>query len=499
MIICDISLDFSIFRNFSEGIMTGPTQLLIGGKFQDARSGKTFPTINPATEEVLAEVAEADAPDIDAAAKAARAAFNHKSWRNMPARERARLLWKLGDLILQNADELAMTESLDNGKPIFESRNVDVPSSAETFYYYAGWCTKIEGETIPVPGNFFNYTLREPYGVCGIITPWNFPLLMVAWKLAPALACGNTAVLKIAEETPLTGLRLGELCLEAGFPEGVVNVVPGFGETAGRALVAHPDVDKISFTGSTAVGKEIVRTSADTLKKISLELGGKSPNIVFADSDINAAARGAFNGIFYGKGEVCNAGSRLFVEKSIHDRLMAKLLERASKLEPGDPQNPKTRLGAIVSKTQMERVLNYLEIGRAEGAEPVLPGGRTGTRGYFVKPAIFDSAHPSMRIAQEEIFGPVLTVITFEDMDELVEKANSTIYGLAAAVWTRDIAKAHKLARQMHAGTVWINAYGMLSPESPFGGYKQSGFGRELGRYGIDLYTQVKSVWVSLD
>jgi acyl-CoA reductase-like NAD-dependent aldehyde dehydrogenase len=371
--------------------------------------------------------------------------------------------------------------------------------AAETFYYYAGWCTKIEGETIPVPGNYFNYTLREPYGVCGIITPWNFPLLMVAWKLAPALACGNTAVLKIAEETPLSGLRLGQLCQEAGFPDGVVNVVPGFGETAGRALVAHPDVDKISFTGSTAVGKEIVRTSAETLKKVSLELGGKSPNIVFADADIEAAVKGAFNGIFYGKGEVCNAGSRLFVEKSIHDNMMEKLVEKARKLQPGDPLDPKTRMGALFSKAQMDKVLGYMQTGRDEGARAVLPGGRVGDCGYFVKPAIFDSVDPSMRIAQEEIFGPVLTVLSFDSLDELVEKANSTIYGLAAGIWTRDIGKAHTLARKIQAGTVWINAYGSLSAESPFGGYKQSGFGRELGRYGIDLYTQIKSVWVALD
>jgi aldehyde dehydrogenase (NAD+) len=479
--------------------MNGPTQLLIGGKFQDAKSGKTFSSINPATEEVLAQVAEADVPDIDAAVKAARAAFDCSSWNAMAARERSKLLWKLGDLIMKNADELAETETMDNGKPIFESKHVDIPSAAETFYYYAGWCTKIEGETIPVPGNFFNYTLREPYGVCGIITPWNFPLLMVAWKLAPALASGNTAVVKIAEETPLTGLWLGQLCQEAGFPDGVVNIVPGFGETAGRALVEHPDIDKISFTGSTPVGKEIVRRSADTLKKVSLELGGKSPNIVFADADLEAAAKGAFNGIFYGKGEVCNAGSRLFVEKSVHHRLMDRLLERTGKLEPGDPMNPKTRLGALVSKAQMEKVLRYVQIGREEGAHLVLPGGRIGSRGCFVRPTIFDSANPSMRIAQEEIFGPVLTVLTFEDLDELIQKANSTIYGLAAAIWTRDIAKAHKLARKIQAGTVWINAYNMLSPESPFGGYRQSGYGRELGRHGIDLYTQIKSVWVSLD
>ncbi len=479
--------------------MNTPTQLLIGGKFQNAISGKTFPALNPATEETLAQVAEADASDIDAAVRAARAAFQSKAWHTMAARDRAKLLWKTGDLIMQHADELARLESLNNGKPIFESRYVDIPAAAETFYYYAGWCTKIEGETIPVPGNFLNYTLREPYGVCGIITPWNFPLLMVAWKLAPALACGNTAVVKIAEETPLTGLELGRLCMEAGFPEGTINIVPGFGETAGRALVAHPDVDKISFTGSTAVGKEIMRCAADTLKKVSLELGGKSPNIVFADADLDSAVKGAFNGIFYGKGEVCAAGSRLFVENKIHDTFMERLVDRASKLEPGDPLNPKTRLGALVSRTQMNRILEYLQVGAAEGARPLLNGGRSGNRGFFVKPAIFDSVTPGMRIAQEEIFGPVLATLSFESTEELIEKANHTIYGLAAAVWTRDIGKAHRLARELQAGTVWINAYNMLNEQSPFGGYKQSGYGRELGRYGIDLYTQVKSVWVSLD
>ncbi len=479
--------------------MDRPVQLLIGGKFQSAVSGRKFQTLNPATEEVLAEVAEAGATDVDSAVKAARTAFNRKAWQTMAARERSKLLWKVGDLITKNIDELARLESMNNGKPLFESRYVDIPSAAETFYYYAGWCTKIEGETIPVPGNFLNYTLREPYGVCGIITPWNFPLLMVAWKIAPALACGNTVVLKPAEQTPLTALCLGALCQEAGFPDGVVNIVPGFGETAGRAIVAHSDVDKISFTGSTAVGKEIMRSAADTMKKVSLELGGKSPNIVFADADLDAAAKGAFNGIFYGKGEVCAAGSRLLVEEKVHDALMQKLLDRAKELEPGDPLSIKTRLGALVSRAQMERVLGYVETGLAEGATPVLRGERAGEKGFFVKPTIFDRVDPRMRIAQEEIFGPVLSTITFSGMDEMVEKTNATIYGLAAAVWTRDVAKAHKVARQIQAGTVWINSYNMLCEQSPFGGYKQSGFGRELGRHGIDLYTQVKSVWVSLD
>jgi len=480
---------------------TRQRQLFIGGRWQDAASGKTFPTINPATEEVVARVAEGDAADIDLGVQAARRAFENKSWAGMSQRDRGKLIWRIGDLIMKYADELAQLETADNGKPIFESRQIDVPMAADCFQYYAGWATKIEGETIPVPGDYLNYTLREPVGVVGAITPWNFPLLLVSWKLAPALACGNTVVLKPAEETPLTALRLAEICQEAGLPEGVFNVVTGFGETAGAALARHPGVDKIAFTGSTAVGKEIMKSAAATLKKVSLELGGKSPNIVFADSDLEAAAKGAINGIFYGKGEVCAAGSRLFVEASVHDALLEKVVERTKRIAPGDPMNPKTRLGALVSKTQLEKVIGYIESGKAEGAVPAVEGGRADLgsgKGYFVKPSVFDRVDPRMRIAQEEIFGPVLATLSFESVDELIEKANGTIYGLAAAVWTRDIGKAHRIARSLKAGTVWINTYNVLDTASPFGGYKMSGFGRELGKHALELYTQVKSVWVDL-
>ena len=480
---------------------TGQRQLFIGGRWQDAASGKWFPTINPATEEVIARIAEGDAADIDLAVQAARRAFESKSWAGMSQRDRGKLIWRIGDLIMKYADELAQLETADNGKPIFESRQIDIPMAADCFQYYAGWATKIEGETIPVPGDYLNYTLREPVGVVGAITPWNFPLLLVSWKLAPALACGNTVVLKPAEETPLTALRLAEICQEAGLPEGVFNVVTGFGETAGAALVRHPEVDRIAFTGSTAVGKEIMKSAAATLKKVSLELGGKSPNIVFADSDLEAAAKGAINGIFYGKGEVCAAGSRLFVEASVHDALLEKVVERTKRIAPGDPMNPKTRLGALVSKTQLEKVIGYIESGKAEGAVPAVEGGRADLgsgKGYFVKPSVFDRVDPRMRIAQEEIFGPVLATLSFESVDELIEKANGTIYGLAAAVWTRDIGKAHRIARSLKAGTVWINTYNVLDTASPFGGYKMSGFGRELGKHALELYTQVKSVWVDL-
>ncbi len=477
-------------------------KLWIGGDWRDAASGKTFEVMNPATETPLMPVAEAGEADIDLAVTAAQKAYTEGDWPKMTAAGRGQLLWKIGDLLLANVGELARIETLNNGKPIFESRQVDVPAAAACFHYYAGWATKIHGETIPVPGNFLNYTLREPLGVCGAIIPWNFPLLMAAWKLAPALACGNTVVLKPAEQTPLTALKLAEILEQAGLPAGVVNIVPGFGPTAGAALVRHPGVAKIAFTGSTAVGKEIMREAAGTLKKVSLELGGKSPNIVFADADLDAAVRGAINGIFYGKGEVCAAGSRLFVESSIHDEFLGKLTERASKLQVGDPLHPKTRVGALVSSGQMKKVLDYIEAGNREGAKLVTGGGRASVgdgKGYFVKPTIFDQATNTMKIAREEIFGPVLAAIEFRDIEDAISQANQTVYGLAAAVWTRDIKKAHKAARALQAGTVWINTYNMLDTASPFGGYKMSGFGRELGQHGLEMYTQTKSVWVDLN
>ncbi len=477
------------------------TDLFINGKWEEAASGKRFDTLNPATGKVLAQVAEADAGDVDRAVAAARRAFESGPWATMAAADRGKLLWKISLLLEKYADELAELETLNNGKPIFESRYVDIPFVVEILQYYAGWATKIHGETIPVRGAFFNYTLREPVGVVGAITPWNFPLLLASWKIAPALAAGNTVVLKPAEQTPLTALRFAEICREAGLPDGVLNVVPGYGPTAGAALVRHPGVDKIAFTGETRTGMEIMREAASTLKKISLELGGKSPNIVFADADLEAAVRGAHLGIFYGKGEVCAAGSRLFVEESIHDQLMEKLADRARKTVPGDPLHPKTRLGALVSAEQRDKVLSYIEAGKQAGARLVAGGGPAkvdGFDGFFVEATVFDGVRSEMKIAQEEIFGPVLATLTFRDMDEVIEQANSTIYGLAAAVWTRDVRKAHAVARRLKAGTVWVNTYNNYDAASPFGGYKMSGFGRELGMHALDLYTQVKSVWVNL-
>jgi acyl-CoA reductase-like NAD-dependent aldehyde dehydrogenase len=479
-----------------------PGKLFINGRFVDSISGSVFDTVNPATGGVLTQVAEGRSEDIDLAVRAARAAFDSGPWtRRMSAADRARILWKASDLLLSHVEELAELETLDSGKPVTENAKIDLPMAADCFQYYAGWATKIHGETIPVRGPFFNYTLREPVGVCGAVIPWNFPLLMACWKVAPALACGNTVVLKPASYTPLTALRLAALLQEAGLPDGVLNVVPGQGSVAGMALVRHPMVDKIAVTGSTAVGQEIMRESASTLKRLSLELGGKSPNIVFADADLEAAARGAQSGIFYNKGEVCTAGSRLLVEEGVHDALLEKLVERTRKLVPTDPLDPKCRFGPQVSEGQMNTILRYVATGREEGARLVAGGNRAKVGdggGFFVEPTIFDGVRNDMTIAREEIFGPVLAVIPFKGFDEAIALGNQTVYGLAAGVWTRDIGKAHRAARELRAGTVWINTYGVLDNASPFGGYKMSGFGRELGAASIDLYTQTKSVWVDL-
>jgi acyl-CoA reductase-like NAD-dependent aldehyde dehydrogenase len=483
-----------------------PNQLFINGDFVDARSGATFATINPATEEKIADVASAGIEDVDIAVKAARAQMEPGSeWQKMKPRDRAKVMWRLGDMLTARAEEIGRIETLDNGKPIFESQFVDTPAAAECLYYFAGWSGKVTGETIPVQDNAFTYTLREPLGVVGAITPWNFPLMLAVWKIAPALACGNTVVVKPASNTSLSLLKFAEYAKECGLPAGVLNVVPGRGSVVGNAIVDHPGVDAIAFTGSTEVGKQLMARAAKTLKKVSLELGGKSPNIVFADADLDAAARGALNAIFYGKGEVCAAGSRLLVEEGAHDELMAKVVERASKMVAADPLHPKTRLGAIVSKEQMETVLSYIDAGKKEGAKLVVGGERAyidgggGTgKGYFVKPTIFDDVDPNMRIAREEIFGPVLATIRFKDADDAIAKGNATVYGLAAAVWTRDVSKAHRIARAIKAGTVWVNTYNLYDPALPFGGFKESGFGRDQGKDALEKYTQTKSVWINL-
>ena len=480
-----------------------PTRgLWIDNAMVASASGAAFTTTNPATGEVLAEVAEATGEDVARAVESSQAALASKAWRRTDAHKRARLLWRLADLIERDAQLIAETETRDNGKPIFESRYVDVPSVVENFRYFAGLADKIQGETIPVKGPFLNYTLREPVGVVGCIVPWNFPLSLATWKVAPALACGNAVVLKPAMETPLTALLLGELAAEAGFPPGILNVVPGRGTRAGAALVRHPDVDAIAFTGSTEVGRTIMREAAETLKKVSLELGGKSPNIVFADADLGGAVRGANTGIFYGKGEVCAAGSRILVQEAVYEEFLEGLAARADKMAVGDPMGPKTRMGAIVSRKQRDVVLGYIEAGKADGAR-LVTGGKAATvggKGNFVRATIFADVTPEMRIAREEIFGPVAAVMPFTDTADAIEKANQTIYGLAAGIWTRDVGRAHRIAREIRAGTVWINTYNQYDSGSPFGGYKQSGFGRDLGyQAALDKYTQVKSVWVALD
>src|SRR5271163_4222534 len=475
-------------------------KMLINGKWVDAASGKTFATYNPATGEVLARVAEGDREDIDRAVKSARAAFETGRWSQLTASERGRVIWKLADLLEENLEEFAELESLDNGKPLKVARAADVPLAIDLFRYMAGWATKIEGNTIPIsvpyaPGaKFLAYTLREPVGVVAQIIPWNFPLLMAAWKLGPALATGNTVVLKPAEQTPLSAIKLGELFQEAGFPDGVVNIVPGYGETAGAALSAHPHVDKIAFTGSTEVGKLIVHAATGNLKKVSLELGGKSPNIVFQDADIEATIPGAAMAIFFNQGQTCCAGSRLYVEDKQFDRVVDGVSQLASKIRIGPGMESTTDMGPLVSEEQLNKVCGYLEAGYAEGAKATVGGSRQGDKGYFVKPMVLVNSNEKMKVVRGEIFGPVVTAIPFKDVDDLIAKANNTEYGLAAGVWTRDIGKAHRIASQLRAGTVWINCYNVFDPAMPFGGYKQSGWGREMGHEVLNLYTEVKSV-----
>jgi aldehyde dehydrogenase (NAD+) len=479
----------------------GRKQLLINGQWRDASGGATMAVVNPATEVVIADVASAGPDDVNAAVEAARGALAG-SWGTLPARDRGRLLWKLGDRLMERADEIARLETLHNGKPIFESRQIEIPACVECLQYFAGWADKIHGETVPVKDKALVYTLREPLGVCAAIVPWNFPLLSAVWKVAPALATGNTMILKPASQTPLTALALGELALEVGIPAGVLNVVTGSGAVAGQAIVAHPGIDKIAFTGDTTTGRGVMRTAAETVKHLTLELGGKSPNIVFADADLDAAVRGATIGIFYGKGEVCAAGSRLLVDRSIKDQFIDKVAARTKKMSVGDPLDPKTRFGALASKAQLDKVLHYVEGARREGATLVAGGSRAdiGTgKGFFMQPTMFADVTPAMTIAREEIFGPVLAAIEFGDVEEAIARANDSMYGLAAAVWTRDIKKAHYVASKLQAGTVWVNTYNVYDTAVPFGGYKQSGFGREMSMHALEHYTQTKTVWVDLN
>src|SRR5579859_5433395 len=490
-------MDAQATETGQQAFLQRPLKMLIGGKWVEAASGKRFKTVNPATGEVLAELAEGDAEDINRAVAAARQAFEHGPWQKLMPAQRGQLLWKLADLVEQHADELAMLETLDNGKPIKYSRAADVPLTADHFRYFAGWATKLEGDTIPVSvPNMLTYTLREPLGVVGQIIPWNFPLQMAAWKLAPALACGNTVVLKPAEQTPLTALRLGELMCEAGFPDGVVNIVPGFGETAGAALVAHPDVDKIAFTGSTEVGRKIIQASAGNLKKLTLELGGKSPNIIFPDCDLKFAIRGALNAIFFNQGEVCTAGSRLFIHQSVYDEVLSGLTAASSKMHLGHGIDPQTDMGPLISQEQLSRVMSYIESGKQAGATPTIGGKRPDgdlAQGYFLEPTVFDHVHDDMRIAREEIFGPVVVAMPFEGIEEVAARANASLYGLAAGVWTNDLKKAHKMVKALKAGVIWVNTYNQFDAAAPFGGYKQSGYGREMGHEVLDAYTQTKT------
>jgi aldehyde dehydrogenase (NAD+) len=475
------------------------TKLLINNQWTEAASGRTFATINPSTGKEICQVAEADKEDVNRAVIAARQAFEHGPWRKMAAAERGRLMNKLADLIEKHADELARLEALDNGKPYRMALAADLPLTVACYRYYAGWADKVQGRTIPISGNYFCYTRLEPVGVVGQVIPWNFPLLMQAWKLAPALACGNTVVLKPAEQTPLTALRVGELIVEAGFPEGVVNILPGYGPTAGQAIARHMDVDKVAFTGSTEVGHLIMEAAAQTnLKRVTLELGGKSPNIVFADADMDKAVEGSHFALFFNQGQCCCAGSRLFVERKAYDEFVQRSVDRAKRRTVGDPFDAKTEQGPQIDDAQFDKVMSYIESGKQEGAQLLCGGGRVGDRGYFIEPTVFAGVRDEMKVAREEIFGPVMTIIPFDGLDEVIERGNKTMYGLAAAVWTKDITKATAIANGLRAGTVWVNCYDVFDAAAPFGGFKQSGMGRELGEYGLQQYSEVKTVTMAL-
>ncbi len=482
-----------------------PHQALIGGRWQSAQDGSTFDVFDPATEKVIAHAADCKKADVDLAVAAARKAFEEGPWPRLSPSARGRILWKIGDLILENLEELAQLESLDNGKPIGVARAADVPLAADLFHYMAGWATKIEGHTIPlsVPytpdAQYHAFTRREPIGVVAQIIPWNFPLLMAAWKLGPVLTAGCTVVLKPAEETPLSALRLAQLCVDAGLPPGVLNVVTGFGESCGAPLAAHPGVDKVAFTGSTEVGKLIVKAASNDLKKVSLELGGKSPNIVLDDADLDVAIPGASSAIFFNHGQCCCAGSRLFVQEKRYERVLEGVCSAAKNIRLGPGLDPSTEMGPLVSKVQFERVTGYLRSGEAEGARTLAGGKRHGNAGYFVEPTVLDGTRETMRVYQEEIFGPVVTVMPFKEVDdELIRLANDTVYGLAAGIWTGNMKRAHRIANRLRAGTVWINCYNIFDAALPFGGYKQSGWGREMGHEVLNNYLETKAVCVSV-
>jgi aldehyde dehydrogenase (NAD+) len=468
----------------------------VDGTFVDSADGRCFATVDPSTEKTITEVAEAGREDVDRAVRAARRAF--PAWSGMDARERGRRLLRWADLLDAHREELARLETLDNGKPLSESMGYDAPSAAATIRYFAGWADKLQGRTIPVAGPYFTYTRPEPVGVCGLIIPWNFPMPMAAWKLGPALAVGCTCVLKPAEQTPLTALRMGELALEADLPPGVLNVVPGFGEDgAGEALVAHPLVDKIAFTGEYRTAQVIKRQTADTMKRLSFELGGKSPNIVFDDVDLDAAVDGAYGAAFLNMGQNCCAGSRAYVHAKVYDRFVERLSERAAARKVGDPFDPETEHGPQIDQTQFDKILHYVDLGKEQGARCVTGGERVFDRGFFVQPTVFADVEDGMAVATDEIFGPVLSVLRFSDLDDVIERANHTMFGLAAAVWTHDISRAHAVAERVQAGTVWVNCYNIVDPAAPFGGFKMSGVGRELGEQALSAYTENKTVTIA--